>query len=416
MRAAVSACSMDERESSSTTGHPMTTPADTHVLTLTPFYPSAGDERGGFVAEPLREIGAFGVQSTVIAVRPWHKERSQSVSSAPSAEWVRYPAIPGNAGLSSAGYLLYLRLRERVRRLHHSEPIQVLHAHAALPCGEATRRLGRELGIPVVVTVHGLDAYFVRQNWGVSGKRCAALCRRVYGEAQRVVCISEEVRHQVFAGLPELRNAEVVYNGVDPELFYSENRGPGRDPILASVGSLIAIKGHDVTLRTLAELATEFPALRCRIVGEGPELRRLQALSQELGVAARVEFLGRQTRTQVAELLRGSDVFALPSHYEGLGCAYLEAMASGLPTIAYRGQGIQEVIRHNENGILMSEHSAENAPRALAEVVRTLLKNEGMRCALGKAARTTVLEGFTLRHQAQALARIFASVVRKDAA
>jgi glycosyltransferase involved in cell wall biosynthesis len=194
---------------------------------------------------------------------------------------------------------------------------------------------------------------------------------------------------------------------VDTTVFAPTQHSANRDPVVASVGSLIPIKGHDVTLRAMAELSGDFPRLRVRIVGEGVEHRRLQVLARELGIADRVDFLGRRTRQEVAELLQSSAIFVLPSRFEGLGVAYLEAMASGLPTIAYRGQGIQEVIRHGENGILVAEQGAEGAPRAWAAVLRTLLKNDEMRQALGAVARHAVEEGHTLRHQAQALLRVY---------
>jgi glycosyltransferase involved in cell wall biosynthesis len=303
--------------------------------------------------------------------------------------------------------MLYWRLRSLVQRLHRASPIHILHAHAALPCGEAARRLGRELGVAVVVTVHGLDAYLTEQVSGVAGQQCAIGCRRVYQDAKRVICISEEVRRRILAGSSSLRSTEVVYNGVDTSVFAPTQHSANRDPVVASVGSLIPIKGHDVTLRAIAELNADFSRLRVRIVGEGVEQRRLQALARELGIADRVDFLGRRTRQEVAELLQSSAIFVLPSRFEGLGVAYLEAMASGLPTIAYRGQGIQEVIRHGENGILVAEQAAEAAPRAWAAVLRRLLKNDEMRQALGAAGRHTVEEGYTLRHQAQALLRVY---------
>jgi len=384
----------------------MPSPAGIHVLTLTPFYPSRDDERGGYVAEPLGEFGALGLRSSVVAVRPLHKGSVVESKNAVPASWLCYPAFPGNLGLASAGRLLFLRLRSRVRRLHRENPIDILHAHAALPCGEATRLLGEELGIPFVVTVHGLDAYLTEQVRGAAGARCEAVCRFVYEQAGRVICISEQVRKQVLAGAPELQNTAVVYNGVDPEAFFPAT-SPAEDGGVVSVGSLIPIKGHDVTLRALAELRVEFPHLRARIVGEGLELGRLQTLARQLGIGERVDFLGRQRRAQVAELLRGSQIFALPSRYEGLGVSYLEAMASGLPVIAYRGQGIQEVIRHGENGILIAEHSVEAAPRAWAAVLRTLLRSEEKRRAMGLAARRTVKEAYTVRHLAQALSRIY---------
>ena len=82
-------------------------------------------------------------------------------------------------------------------------------------------------------------------------------------------------------------------------------------------------------------------------------------------------------------------------------------MASGLPVIAYRGQGIQEVIRHGESGVLVTEQTEEAAPRAWAAVLRTLLRSEEKRRAMGLAARRTVTDGYTLLHQAQALLRVY---------
>ncbi len=389
----------------------MTRNANIHVLTLTPFYPSRHDDRGGFVAEPLSKFGALGLRSSVVAVRPLHKGRVLPSSTALPANWVRYPSFPGNYGLASAGRLLFLRLRGFVRQLHQEHRIDVLHAHAPLPCGEAARLLSRDLNIPFAVTVHGLDAYLTKQVAGRAGLRCAELCRQIYQTAGRTICISEQVRQQVLMQLPHLESTEVVYNGVDPTVFFPAVSPPGGGPIIASIGSLILIKGHDLTLRALAGLSAEFPRLRCRIVGEGAELGRLQALTCQLGLSERVEFLGRQTRVQVAQVLREGLIFVLPSRYEGLGCVYLEAMASGLPAIACSGQGIQEVIHHGENGFLLPENDAkndmQNNVRALAEAIRTLLKDPDLRRNIGVAARRTVAEGYTLQHQAQGLLRVY---------
>jgi len=390
----------------------MTSQAAIHVLTLTPFYPSRDDERGGFIAEPLGEFGALGLRFSVIAVRPLHKNRVLPSVTAPPASWIRYPTFPGNRGLASAGRLLFWRMRSLVRQVHKEHHIDILHAHAPLPCGEAARLLSRDLNIPFAVTVHGLDAYLTEQVAGRAGQRCAELCRRIYQQAGRIVCISEQVRQRVLAQLPHLENTEVVYNGVDPALFFPPENLPEGDPIIASVGSLISIKGHDRTLRALAKLSGEFPTLRCRIIGEGAELGRLQDLTRQLNISGRVEFLGHQTRLQVAQVLRGSSIFALPSHYEGLGCAYLEAMASGLPAIACRGQGIQEVIRHAENGFLLTEQAAERTVHELADTLRILLKNPELRRRIGAAARQTVVERYTLRHQAQGLLRAYLPICR----
>src|SRR5579864_8013775 len=171
------------------------------VLTLTPFYPTDSDDAAGcFVAEPLRELGDFGVNSCVVAVHPLHRSSSGSAAISPVATWIAYPSIPGGVGLASAGGFLYASLISKVRKLHRSQPIDVIHAHAALPCGHAAVLLSRELKIPCVVTVHGLDAFFDNQVRGYAGRWCKRVTQFVYRSASQVICISEKVSEEVATG------------------------------------------------------------------------------------------------------------------------------------------------------------------------------------------------------------------------
>jgi teichuronic acid biosynthesis glycosyltransferase TuaC len=373
-----------------------------HVLTITPFYPKAENEIGGcFVAEPLAELGKAGVESTVFAVETFYRPKPHKSSSAPDAEWFRYAALPGGLGLSSSGIGLFTRLRSPVDNLHSRSPIDVIHAHGALPCGHAGALLSRHLRIPFVVTVHGLDAFSSQQVSGWSAASCERISRRVYASARRVIGVSRRVCDEVQRDASGLSTTSVVYNGVDPSLFV-----PGGDPVqpvLLTVGNLISIKGHESIVRALAAIVPEFPTLIWEVIGEGPELNRIQALAEKMGVLKSIRFRGRQNRDAVAQACRGCTVFVLPSRYEGLGCGYLEAMASGKVAIGCTGQGIEEVIRHGDNGWLVP-------PNGLAELIgglRILLRDNGQRCQIGSSARETVLQSFTLGHQAQHLLRIF---------
>jgi hypothetical protein len=114
-----------------------------HVLTLTPFYPTRTAEASGcFVAEPLACLAAeFGVVSTVMAAQPVYRGMASANPAAPS-EWVRYLAVPGGWGLPSAGAFLFARVVGRAREMHRSRKIDVIHAHAPLPCGHAAK-IGR---------------------------------------------------------------------------------------------------------------------------------------------------------------------------------------------------------------------------------------------------------------------------------
>jgi len=379
-----------------------------HVLTLTPFFPSDQNEVSGcFIAEPIEQLRRFDVDSGVIAVSPIYYPRKHSSSSA-AAEWVRYPQVPGNLGLSSAGKLLYARLFGRIRQLHTAKPIDVIHAHAALPCGHAAALLSRRLNIPFVVTVHGLDVFNNCHLGGIPAAWRRKVSVDVYRAARNVVCISGKVQEILKTGTPADTCSSIVYNGVDPSLF-SPNPTVGRpfDPEILIVGTLLRSKGHELVLRALGHLRPSFPQLRCRIIGEGPDLALFEAMIRDLGIGQHVQFVGRQSRSEVAEAMRRCSVFVLASRNEGLGCVYLEAMSCGRPVVACRGQGIEELIEHGKNGWLISVDGLEELVQGLS----VLLGSPELRAGIGAAARHTIMEKLTLSHQAQHLAGIYRQAI-----
>ncbi|MGA6985437.1 MAG: glycosyltransferase [Terriglobales bacterium] len=379
-----------------------------HVLTLTPFFPSDQNEVNGcFVAEPIEQLKQIGVDSSVIAVSPIYRPRKQPNPSA-AAEWVRYPQVPGNLGLSTAGKLLYARLLRRIRKLHSVKPIDVIHAHAALPCGHAAALLSRSLNIPFVVTVHGLDVFNTCFADGIPATWRREASANVYRAARTIICISGKVQQILRTGTAEEICSAVVYNGVNPILF-SPNpvEARQRDPEILVVGSLVRSKGHELVLRAIGNLRSPFPELRCRIIGEGRDRDEFESLVRQLGIGQQVQFVGRQSRSAVAEAMRRCSVFVLPSRNEGLGCVYLEAMSCGKPAIGCRGQGIDEVIEHGKNGWLIPVGGLEELLQGLS----TLLQSADVSSRMGLAARATILNGFTLSDQARRLANIYRQAI-----
>ncbi len=372
-----------------------------HVLTLTPFYPEVNDDaQGCFVSEPLPWLEALGVRNTVVAVRPFYHEKASSNPSAPLATWHPYFSLPSGRGLPTAGTFLYRSLLKQVRSLHRASPLQLIHAHAPLPCGHAAALLARELGISFVVTVHGKDVFSTRQVKGYAGRWCKRVTENVLAAASRVVCVSEKVRQEVAQG--STAKTSVVYNGVDPLLFVPAG-DEARTDVLLSVGNLIPVKGHEALVQAFARIHQRFPELSLEIIGDGPERGRLIALSKRLDIAAKLRLPGRKSRAEVPQAMKGCSVFALPSRYEGLGCVYLEAMSAARPVIACRGQGIDEVILHDRNGLLVEPGDVAG----LADALIALLDDRDRAKQLGKAARRTILEGYTLAHQADRLLGVY---------
>lgn len=389
---------------------PQPTARQLHVLTLTPFYPTNTDDGSGcFVFEPLLWAAKLGIRNTVFAAQPFYRGGKLKSDRLPiPAAWIRYFALPGGIGLPSAGAFLFARTVSRIREMQVQQRIDLIHAHGALPCGHAAMLLSRELGIPFVVSVHGLDAYSTVQVGGRSGEWCRRISQRTYIASRRVICISERVREQVLEGVGSRGcRTSVVYNGVDPDLFSPDSDPPSDPPVVLSVGNLIAIKGHEILIRAIASLKADFPSLVLEIVGSGSEQLRLQELAGRLECAERVRFLGRRSRRETAAAMRRCTIFALPSRYEGLGCVYLEAMSTAKPVIGCRGQGIAEIIQHGSNGFLVGPENE----RELALALSMLLRDEPRRKNLGLAARDTILDRLTLAHQAEKFVRIYRECV-----
>ena len=127
------------------------------------------------------------------------------------------------------------------------------------------------------------------------------------------------------------------------------------------------------------------------LAGAGPEDQRLRDLAAELGLAGRVRFWGVASRAELASLLHGCAVFALPSIWEAFGIASLEAMVCGKAVVASDCGGIPEVVRHGETGLLVPPGDAPALGAAMAE----LLRDQERAAAMGQRGRELALHEFT---------------------
>jgi glycosyltransferase involved in cell wall biosynthesis len=182
----------------------------------------------------------------------------------------------------------------------------------------------------------------------------------------------------------------VIPNGVDVEEFAGVGTRRNRDGLVGLfVGRLDPDqKGLDVLIRAMAMLPRS-PLLRLRLVGEdwgGAKL--LRQLAQRLGVADRVSYIGKLSRSELVNEFAAADFLVLPSRFEPFGVVILEAMAAGLPVIASRVGGIPEIVADGRTGLLVEPDN----PDALAESFELLSQDESLRRSMGRAARERVEE------------------------
>lgn len=219
--------------------------------------------------------------------------------------------------------------------------------------------------------------------------------------ADAVITLSRSMQQYFQGRLPNAR-VELIPNGISlPALG---QRGRRQDGPVIYVGTLKRQKGVDVLLRAWARLPAHAPSLR--LVGDGPQRPALEALARELGLGDRVTFLG--TRNDVPALLREASAFVLPSRWEGMPNALLEAMSFGLPCIATQIPGSADLIEHSVSGMLVPPED----PIALAAALEGLLTQPERAARLGERARAAVERSLSIRRVALRYQELYADLVR----
>jgi glycosyltransferase involved in cell wall biosynthesis len=275
-----------------------------------------------------------------------------------------------------------------LRRLRGSFAFDLIHAHNAVPAGDAVRRVLADLrspDAPLVVSVHGGDVLYTARR-DPAGARAVA---RALGAARLVLANSHGIAELTRAhGAGETR---VVHLGAEVPAAARPPRREG-PPTLVTVAHLVARKRHGDVLRALTVLGQRHPTLRYAIVGEGPERIALEGLATRLGVAERVDFYGQLPPSQAIERARRCTLFVMPSTEEAFGVAYIEAMAGGVPAIGCRGEpGPEEIAAAGDGLVLVPPGDIERLTQRIDE----LLSDPHRLREAGERARATVAAAFT---------------------
>jgi glycosyltransferase involved in cell wall biosynthesis len=276
---------------------------------------------------------------------------------------------------------------------------QVTIAFFSIPCGPIAYLLKRVLKMPYIVSLRGGDVPgYLGQELAFYHRLTAPLTRLVWREAEHVVANSNGLRQLAAQAMPEVDIA-VVPNGVDLDTFVP-GAGSVRTPLaLLFVGRLHMQKGLDTLLRALALIPARLrDGCRLILVGDGPERLPLQNQAQQLGLAHLLDFRGWVDRTEIAQIYATADVFVFPSRDEGMPNAVLEAMAAGLPVVATRISGSEELVAEGENGMLVPVDDAEALATALARVI----DDAELRQRMGRASRQRIELQYTWRTTATA--------------
>jgi len=227
----------------------------------------------------------------------------------------------------------------------------------------------------------------------------------IYSRYYKIICVSKQVQVALIEWLPKLRRKIIVISNAVPVPDLS-NWSPIKKYDILFVGRLTKAKGVDILLKAINILKENYQKeIKAAIVGKGYLEEELKGLVKELGIGEEVEFLG--VRRDIERLMKSTQVFVLPSRWEGLPLTILEAMSSRASIIATRVGGIPEVIEHEKEGILISPED----PEALAKAITELLKDEELRIKLGINAFKKVKEKYSIEIYTKNILELYKSLI-----
>ncbi len=298
----------------------------------------------------------------------------------------------------TAAWRLSRIIRElRPRIVHAHDPHGVSMAAMALAISTPSPK-------PLLVVSRRIEFRVARNSFS----------RWKYAQADCIIAISAAVRDRLAAdGIPPVK-IQVVHEGVDVDRIqrlpaanvHAEFYLPTQAPVVGNVGALVPQKGQHHLIDAAALVVREVPDTRFVVLGDG-ELR--ESLEQHIrrGHLERHVLLGG-FRPNVLELVKGFDVFALSSIHEGMCTSLVDAMAAARPAVASAVGGVPEVVADGETGFLVPPRD----PRAMAQKVVLLLRNEQLRARMGAAALARARERFTAERMVEQTIAIYAELIR----
>ena len=307
------------------------------------------------------------------------------------------------------------RIITRLFSIIKSNQINLIHAHLPDSWMLAVF-LGRVCGIPMVITVHNNSFMPIR-----SKARCRDFLRKWIVKitlrlSSKVITVGEDVRKSLLQKIANNISATTIYNGIDCDRFaepYNIEKiksSLGLKPeskIILCAARLVPQKGHKYLIKAAAEFTSKHPEANILIAGEGPCREELGKQVRNADLSERIFFLGRIS--DMPELLAASDIFVLPSFYEGMPVVILEAMAAQKAIVATDIPGTRELITDKQQGLLtpVKDHLA------LAKNIESLLNNPDLAKALSQKAGQKAREQFTIEKMITATENIYQTVSTK---
>jgi 1,2-diacylglycerol 3-alpha-glucosyltransferase len=313
----------------------------------------------------------------------------------------RYPSVPAP---TYPGFALPLPFSRRWSRAALELDLDVYHAQHPFLLGVTARRLARSQGRPLVFTYHTRYekyAHYVPLPEPLVARIAVRLASRFADSADLVIAPSARIAESLADGGVRATIA-IVPTGVPLELFRQGDRGAARRalglddnaPLCLYVGRLDREKSVERVIEAFGSIAQGVSGARLLLVGQGSHEAALRRLAAESPASSAIRFAGSVPREELPPYYQAADLFLFSSETETQGLVLAEAHACGLPAVAVRASGVDEVVRDGETGLLTKSDVEELADAAIG-----LLLDARRRGAMASAARALAASDFSAARQ-----------------
>ncbi|MFC7682053.1 N-acetyl-alpha-D-glucosaminyl L-malate synthase BshA [Paenibacillus sp. GCM10028914] len=282
-----------------------------------------------------------------------------------------------------------LSLASKMAQVAKMQQLDILHVHYAVPHAVCAFLAKQMVGdqLKVVTTLHGTDITVLAQDESLKD-----LIRLAINESDAVTAVSQDLIRETREVLDINREIDLTYNFVDHRVYYPRDSAslrrdfaaPG-ERVLMHISNFRPVKRVGDVVDIFARVSEQVPS-KLLLVGEGPDLPKIQCRINELGLSDRVHFLGKQD--EIAHVISMADVLLLPSEKESFGLVALEAMACGVPTVGSIAGGIPELITHGETGFLAPVGDSGQMAEYVIDIFKDDQLHESLREACLQRSRT----------------------------
>jgi phosphatidyl-myo-inositol dimannoside synthase len=268
-------------------------------------------------------------------------------------------------------------------RLHRSQPYDLGFAWSAVPAGGVAWALRRLTGLRYIVRVSGPDIPGFERRYRYLYPILTPFIRSVWRLAEVVVAKCQSEVDMIHAIDKSVR-VDIIPNGVDLDTFRPGGPIPDNGPLrMLCVARLIERKGQAHLIHAVKKLVDEGFDLTLDLIGEGDSLEGYRSLTNQLGLTARVRFIGYISRQEMPKHYCAAHVFVLPSYNEGMSVATLEAMSSGLAVLTTNTGGSTDLVSEGVNGFTFQWGDLS----ALQEKLVLLISDRVLLSSMGAASR-----------------------------